>query len=113
MVGHSAGATIVVQYAVRHPQRVGKLALITPSGRAVDLEPGNEMRREIVQLRMWAERVTARAPRQVAATILEYFAELSVRRRYYAASARRTHRAHAEAAHSVGRCAGEARCAVP
>jgi proline iminopeptidase len=52
MLGHSAGATIVVQYPVRHPQRVGKLALITPSGRAVGLEPGSEMRREIVQLRM-------------------------------------------------------------
>jgi pimeloyl-ACP methyl ester carboxylesterase len=51
MLGHSAGANIAVQYAVRHQRRVNKLALITPSGRAVDLEPDSEMRREIVQLR--------------------------------------------------------------
>jgi pimeloyl-ACP methyl ester carboxylesterase len=30
---------------------VNKLALITPSGRAVDLEPDNELRRQIVKLR--------------------------------------------------------------
>jgi proline iminopeptidase len=51
MLGHSAGANIAVQYAVRHQRQVNKLALITPSGRAVDLEPDSEMRREIVQLR--------------------------------------------------------------
>jgi pimeloyl-ACP methyl ester carboxylesterase len=51
MLGHSAGANIAVQYAVRHQRRVNKLALITPSGRAVDLEPDSEMRREIVKLR--------------------------------------------------------------
>ncbi len=51
LLGHSAGANIAVQYAVRHQRRVNKLALITPSGRAVDLEPDSEMRREIVKLR--------------------------------------------------------------
>lgn len=51
MLGHPAGANVVVQYAVRHPQRVNKLALIPPSGRAVDVEPDGEMRREIVRLR--------------------------------------------------------------
>ncbi len=51
VLGHSAGANIVVQYAVRHQRRVNKLALITPSGRAVDLEPDRGMRREIVKLR--------------------------------------------------------------
>jgi proline iminopeptidase len=51
VLGHSAGANIAVQYAVRHQERVSKLALITPSGRAVALEPGSEMRREIVKLR--------------------------------------------------------------
>jgi proline iminopeptidase len=40
-----------VQYAVRHSLRVGKLALITPSGRAVGLEVAAERRREIVDLR--------------------------------------------------------------
>jgi proline iminopeptidase len=51
LLGHSAGANIAVQYAVRHQRRVNKLALITPSGRAVDLEPDREMRREIAKLR--------------------------------------------------------------
>jgi proline iminopeptidase len=51
VLGHSAGANIAVQYAVRHQRRVNKLALITPSGRAVDLEPDSEMRREIVRIR--------------------------------------------------------------
>ena len=51
VLGHSAGANIAVQYAVRHQRRVNKLALIAPSGRAVGLEPDGEMRREIVKLR--------------------------------------------------------------
>ena len=51
VLGHSAGANIAVQYAIRHQRRVNKLALITPSGRAVDLEPDSEMRRQIVKLR--------------------------------------------------------------
>ncbi len=51
VLAHSAGANIAVQFAVRHQRRVNKLALITPSGRAVGLEPDHEMRREIVKLR--------------------------------------------------------------
>jgi proline iminopeptidase len=51
LLGHSAGANIAVRYALRHQRRVTKLALITPSGRAVGLEPDSEMRREIVYLR--------------------------------------------------------------
>jgi proline iminopeptidase len=51
VLGHSAGANIAVQYALRHQPRVRKLALITPSGRAVDLEPDAGMRRQIVKLR--------------------------------------------------------------
>jgi proline iminopeptidase len=51
VLGHSAGANIAVQYAVRHQRRVNKLALITPGGRAVDVEPDSEMRRGIVMLR--------------------------------------------------------------
>jgi proline iminopeptidase len=51
VLGHSAGANIAVQHAVRHQRRVNKLALITPSMRAVDLEPDADMRREIVKLR--------------------------------------------------------------
>jgi proline iminopeptidase len=51
VLAHSAGANIAVQYAVRHQRRVNKLALITPGGRAVDVEPDSEMRRGIVELR--------------------------------------------------------------
>ena len=51
LLGHSAGANIAVQYAARQPERVAKLALITPSPRAVGLEANSEMRREIVNRR--------------------------------------------------------------
>jgi proline iminopeptidase len=51
VLAHSAGANIVVQYAARHPLRVGKLVLVTPSTRAVGLAASSEMRREIVNLR--------------------------------------------------------------
>ena len=40
----------MVQYAARHPLRVGKLVLVTPSTRAVGLAASSEMRREIVNL---------------------------------------------------------------
>ncbi|MBV9857274.1 MAG: alpha/beta hydrolase [Streptosporangiaceae bacterium] len=51
LLGHSAGANIAVQYAIRHQRRVNRLALITPSGRAAGLEPDSAVRREIVKLR--------------------------------------------------------------
>jgi proline iminopeptidase len=51
LLGHSAGANIAVQYALRHQRQVNKLVLITPGMRMVDLEPDGETRREIVQLR--------------------------------------------------------------
>ena len=51
VLGHSAGANIALQYALRYQPRLRKLALITPSGRAVDLEPDAGMRRQIVKLR--------------------------------------------------------------
>jgi proline iminopeptidase len=51
LLAHSAGANIAVQYALRHQPRLGRLALITPSGRAVGLEPDAGMRREIAKLR--------------------------------------------------------------
>ena len=51
VLGHSAGANIAVQYALRHPARVSRLVLVTPSGRAAGLEPDAAMRREIVSLR--------------------------------------------------------------
>jgi proline iminopeptidase len=51
VLGHSAGANIAVQYALRHPNRVGSLVLVTPSGRSVGQEPDAEMRRQIIGLR--------------------------------------------------------------
>lgn len=51
LLGHSAGANLAVLYAARHPQHVGKLALITPSARAVGIEITGDMRRETALLR--------------------------------------------------------------
>jgi pimeloyl-ACP methyl ester carboxylesterase len=51
VLGHSAGTNIAVQYALRQPNRVGRLVLVTPSGRSVGLEPDTAMRREIIRLR--------------------------------------------------------------
>jgi pimeloyl-ACP methyl ester carboxylesterase len=38
LAGHSAGAALALLYAARHPDRIGRLALINPSPRAVGLE---------------------------------------------------------------------------
>src|ERR1700728_3094226 len=51
VLGHSAGANIAVQSALRRPRGVSGLFLVPRSGRAVGLEPDAEMRREIVNLR--------------------------------------------------------------
>ncbi|MFG3141499.1 alpha/beta fold hydrolase [Streptomyces sp. NPDC048211] len=51
LLGHSAGADIAVQYAARHPSRVGRLALITPGARAVGIDITGEERRERARLR--------------------------------------------------------------
>jgi proline iminopeptidase len=51
LLGHSAGASIAMQYAVAHPDRVSHLALITPSTRAVGLYPSAETRREFMNVR--------------------------------------------------------------
>lgn len=51
VLGHSAGANVVLQFAIRYPERIRRLAFITPSGRAIDLEPSAGMRREMVLLR--------------------------------------------------------------
>ncbi len=46
LLGHSAGASLAVRYAERYPERLRRLALITPSPRAVGLElPVTERRR--------------------------------------------------------------------
>nr|WSW67812.1 alpha/beta hydrolase [Streptomyces sp. NBC_00995] len=51
LLAHSAGANIAVQYAVRHPARVGRLALVAAGARAVGIEITGQERRELAQLR--------------------------------------------------------------
>ncbi len=51
LLAHSAGANLAALYAARHPECIGKLALITPSTRAVGITATSEMRREVVRLR--------------------------------------------------------------
>lgn len=51
VLGHSAGASLAVQYAARFPGGIGRLALITPSPLVVGLEIADTDRREIAELR--------------------------------------------------------------
>ncbi|MFF5965479.1 alpha/beta fold hydrolase [Streptomyces collinus] len=51
LLGHSAGANLAVLYAARYPERVGRLALVTPSVFAVGLDITAEDRLETARLR--------------------------------------------------------------
>jgi pimeloyl-ACP methyl ester carboxylesterase len=51
LLAHCAGANLATQYAARHPRRVSRLALITPSVRAVGIAISADLRRETAQLR--------------------------------------------------------------
>lgn len=51
ILGHSAGANLAELYAAAHPDRVRRLALITPSLRAVGLVPSAEEREAALQAR--------------------------------------------------------------
>lgn len=51
LLGHSAGANLAVLYAARHPERVSRLALVTPSVFAVGLDITAEDRLETALLR--------------------------------------------------------------
>src|SRR4051794_6103610 len=51
LLAHSAGCALAVLYAARHPERIGRLALIAPSPRVVGLEIADEDRRELAELR--------------------------------------------------------------
>jgi proline iminopeptidase len=51
LLGHSAGTNQAVLYATRYPQRVNRLALITPSAVAVGLTVLPEVRRHAARLR--------------------------------------------------------------
>ncbi|GGQ74246.1 alpha/beta fold hydrolase [Couchioplanes azureus] len=51
LVAHSAGATLALLYAARHPDRVGRLVLVTPSPRPVGLAIADADRREVAERR--------------------------------------------------------------
>ena len=51
LLAHCAGANIAVLYAARHPERVNRLVLVTPSTWAVGIETTGEARREVARLR--------------------------------------------------------------
>ncbi len=62
LLAHSSGANIAVQYAARSPQRISKLVLITPSGRAVGLAPDRDARYAVINIRRgepWFEAAAA------------------------------------------------------
>ncbi|MFE9498921.1 alpha/beta fold hydrolase [Streptomyces collinus] len=48
LLAHSGGANLAVRYVGRHPEHVDRLALITPSVRAVGIEITDALRRETV-----------------------------------------------------------------
>jgi pimeloyl-ACP methyl ester carboxylesterase len=51
LLGHSAGAALAILYATSHPERVGRLVLVTPTPRVVGVEVSDSDRRELVELR--------------------------------------------------------------
>ncbi|QKV79819.1 alpha/beta fold hydrolase [Amycolatopsis sp. Hca4] len=51
LLGHSAGASLAVRYAARYPHRLSRLALITPSPRAVGFDVPPAERRRIMARR--------------------------------------------------------------
>jgi pimeloyl-ACP methyl ester carboxylesterase len=51
LLAHCAGANLAALYAARHPERVGKLALITPSTFAVGIAATGQSRLETARLR--------------------------------------------------------------
>lgn len=51
LLAHSAGANLAALYVGRHPERVGKLALVTPTVMAVGITITGDVRRETARLR--------------------------------------------------------------
>jgi proline iminopeptidase len=51
LMGHSAGANLAYRYAEQHPDRVGRLLLVTPSTRGVGIEISDEARTEMARQR--------------------------------------------------------------
>lgn len=61
LLGHSAGANIAVSYAARHPDRVARLVLVTPSTFAVGITTTAQHRRDVLSGRAnepWFEQVS-------------------------------------------------------
>ncbi|MEU9132030.1 alpha/beta hydrolase [Kitasatospora sp. NPDC048540] len=51
LLAHSAGASLATRYAAEHPERIGRLALITPSGAALGIPFGDADYRAAARLR--------------------------------------------------------------
>jgi pimeloyl-ACP methyl ester carboxylesterase len=51
LLGHSAGAALALLYAARHRDRIGRLALLNPSPRAVGLDISDSDRRQVAERR--------------------------------------------------------------
>jgi pimeloyl-ACP methyl ester carboxylesterase len=51
LLAHSAGANLAYRYVERHPDRVGRLLLVTPSTRGVGIDTPDEARSEIARQR--------------------------------------------------------------
>ena len=51
VIAHSAGGTLALLYALRNPDRVDRLALVSPSPRAVGLEVTDADRRAVAEMR--------------------------------------------------------------
>jgi pimeloyl-ACP methyl ester carboxylesterase len=51
LLAHSGGTNLAQRYVEQHPDRVGKLALITPSAMAVGIQVPGEVRARIAELR--------------------------------------------------------------
>jgi pimeloyl-ACP methyl ester carboxylesterase len=51
LLGHSAGANLVYRYAEQHPDRVGRLLLVTPSTRGVGIEISDDDRTALARQR--------------------------------------------------------------
>jgi pimeloyl-ACP methyl ester carboxylesterase len=51
LLAHCAGANLAALYAARHPERIGKLVLVTPGTKAVGIAATGQSRLETAQLR--------------------------------------------------------------
>lgn len=51
VLGHSAGAQLAVRYALRHPDRVHRLVLVTPGLASLGIEVSTSHRRRVADLR--------------------------------------------------------------